>query len=102
MVLRWEILLCGEQWERFRRLAGKDARDSCAGGQIAAGFPRSWNRLQCGGGQATRRPNDRAWFSVARTRPVHLRVHQDRLAAESVSHSAALTGGELQGRDKYN
>ena len=44
VVYRREVLLCREQPERFPDLRWKDARDSCAGGQVVAGSARCGNQ----------------------------------------------------------
>ena len=66
------------------------ARDSRASWQIAAGSARVWNRSGGRAARTSRRTSDRAWFAVDRARPVDIRFHQDRPAAQSVSHSLAL------------
>ena len=90
VVSRREVLLCRERPERFPDLRGKDARDSCAGWQVVAGSARCRNQRCRWGRWTARRRDDRGWPDLARTRPLNLRFHQDRLAAQSLSHPPAL------------
>ena len=94
VVSRREVLLCRERPERFPDLRGKDARDSCAGWQVVAGSARCGNQRCRWGRWTARRRDDRGWPDLARTRPLNLRLHQDRLAAQSLSHTPALAGSD--------
>ena len=71
---------------------GKTTRDSRAGRPIVAGSARRWNRRCTGVVGLAGRLDDRAWFDLARPRPVNVCLHQDRPAAQSLSYPSALAG----------
>ena len=76
-------------------LRPKDLRDSSAGWQGVTGFFRWRNHRSQTGGGPPRGSDDRGRSDLARIRPLDLRLHQDRLAAQSLSHTPALSSSPV-------
>ena len=80
----------GSDRSAFSTSAGRTLAIPVPAGQVVAGSARCRNQRRRWGRWAARRRDDREWPDLARTRPLNLCLHQDRLAAQSLSHTPAL------------